>query len=466
MHNPRQSYPIPPSDEIKSVSEFTSQVKYLLETMIGGVWIRGEISNFRRQQSGHVYFSLRDAGSQVSAVLFRNDALKQTIPLKDGLQVIAFGQVNVYEPRGNYQLIIRMVAPDGFGMLQQEFERLKAKLQKQGLFDAERKRPIPLFPRAIGIVTSPTGAAVQDFIRILKRREWVGRILILPAKVQGSGSAKEIVRMIELAQTLPGMDLLVVGRGGGSMEDLWCFNDEKVVLALADSRIPVISAVGHEVDFTLSDFVADLRAETPSAAAEIVSTHYREVRDRFQRAGQNLARWVWQGLHSRGEYLHGLRRRLQVVEPLDKIEQGHLRLDDLEIRLNGVVNSRILQGRHRLSEVSRELQKTDPMPLIHRARLTAQTMAHRLHNALAAELLRKKSNLQRARSLLGSLSPRSVLNRGFAIIRDGMRRPIVSKQSILPGDAVWAEFKDGEVRLTREKKRGKRKEERGKSEKK
>ncbi len=452
MHNPRQSFRIPPSDEIKSVSEFTSQVKYLLETMIGGVWIRGEISNFRRQQSGHVYFSLSDAGSQVSAVLFRNDALKQTIPLKDGLQVVAFGQVSVYEPRGNYQLIIRMVAPDGLGMLQQEFERLKAKLQKQGLFDSERKRPIPLFPRAIGIVTSPTGAAVQDFIRILKRRQWVGRILVLPAKVQGTGSAEDIVRMIELAQTLPGLDLLVVGRGGGSMEDLWCFNDERVVLAIANSGIPVISAVGHEVDFTLSDFVADLRAETPSAAAEIVSTHYREVRDRFQRAGQNLARWVWQGLQSRKEHLDGLRRRLHVAEPLDKIEQGHLRLDDLEIRLNGAVNSGILQGRHRLSEVSRKLQKTDPLPLIHRSRLTAQTMAHRLRTALAAELLRKKSNLQRARSLLGSLSPRSVLNRGFAIIRDGMRRPIVSRQSILPGDEVWAEFKDGEVRLTREKK--------------
>ncbi len=449
MHNPRQNYPIPPSDEIKSVSEFTSEVKYLLETVIGGVWIRGEISNFRRQQSGHVYFSLRDADSQVSAVLFRSDALKQTIQLKDGLQVIVFGQVSVYEPRGNYQLIIRLAAPDGLGTLQQEFERLKAKLQKQGLFDAQRKRPIPLFPRAIGIVTSPTGAAVQDFIRILKRREWVGRILILPARVQGSGSAEEIVRMIERAQTLAGLDLLVVGRGGGSMEDLWCFNDERVVLALAASAIPVISAVGHEVDFTLSDFVADLRAETPSAAAEIISTHYREVRDRCHRAAEDLARWVSQGLQSRGEHLDGLGRRLQRVEPLDKIERGYLRLDDLEIRLNGAVNSRILQRRHRLSEVSREIQKMEPLPLIHRARLTAQTMGHRLHNALAAELSGKKSNLQRARSLLGSLSPRSVLNRGFAIVRDGMRRPIVSRQSILPGDTVWAEFKDGEVRLNR-----------------
>ena len=449
MHNPRPNYTIPPSDDIQSVSEFTSQVKYLLESVIGGVWIRGEISNFRRQQSGHIYFSLRDTDSQVSAVLFRNDALKQTVHMKDGLQVVAFGQVSVYEPRGNYQLIIRMVVPDGLGMLQQEFERLKAKLQKQGLFDAERKRPIPLFPRTIGIVTSPTGAAVQDFIRILKRREWVGRILVLPAKVQGSGSAEEIVRMIEFAQTVAQLDLLVVGRGGGSMEDLWCFNDERVVLALAESGIPVISAVGHEVDFTLSDFVADLRAETPSAAAEIISTHYREVRDRCHRASQDLARRVSEALRSRGEHLHGLRRRLQLVEPLDKIERGHLRLDDLEIRLNGVVNSRILQRRHRLSEVSREIQKLEPLSLIHRAQFTAQTMGHRLHSALAAEMLGKKSSLQRARSLLGSLSPTSVLNRGFAIVRDDNGKPIVSKHSIRPGDSVSAEFKDGKVRLVR-----------------
>ena len=449
MHNPRHNYPMPQAKEIKSVSEFTREVKSLLETAIGSVWIRGEISNFRRQQSGHLYFSLRDSGSQVSAVLFRNDALKQTVHLKDGLQVVAFGQINVYPPRGNYQLIIRLVMPDGLGRLQQEFERLKAKLRKQGLFDPERKKPIPLVPRAVGFVTSPTGAAVQDFIRILKRRDWVGRVIILPAKVQGSGSAREIVRMIQRAQTLPELDLLVVGRGGGSMEDLWRFNDERVVLALANSEIPVISAVGHEIDFTLSDFVADLRAETPSAAAEIISTHYREVRDRYNAAGRELARWVGDGLRSNREQLDGLGRRLHILEPLDKIEQGHLRLDDLEIRLNGVVNAKLLQGRHRLSEVSREIEKMDPLPLIHRFRLTTQGIAQQLQNAVTAELVIKQSNLQRARALLGSLSPRSVLNRGFAIIRDKSRQPIVSMQSIHPGDTVWAEFKDGEVPLIR-----------------
>ena len=447
MPNPRQDLLIPPADEIKSVSELTQQVKYLLETGIGGVWIRGEISNLRRQQSGHIYFSLKDAGSQVSAVLFRNDALKQTLDLENGLQVIVFGQISVYEPRGNYQLIIRMVVLDGLGRLQREFERLKLKLQEKGLFDKERKKEIPPLPRAVGIITSPTGAAVQDFIRILKRRGWVGQVLVLPAKVQGTGSAEEIVAMIELAQKLSGLELLVIGRGGGSMEDLWSFNDEKVVLAIAESEIPVISAVGHEVDFTLSDFVADFRAETPSAAAEIISNQYHVVRDRYDVARQNLANWVSDGLNSRQENLHSLQRRLQLLSPVDRIEQGYLRMDDLEIRLNGTVETGVLEKRHQLSEVSHEIQKMDPSPKIQHARLTAHTMAHRLKNLLTVGLVQKKSSVQRAQSLLASLSPKSVLNRGFAIIRDDIGRPIVSKKSIQPGDIVSAEFKDGEVRL-------------------
>ena len=197
MPNRNQDLLIPPADEIESVTEFTKKVKYLLETEIGGAWIRGEVSNLRRQASGHVYFSLKDEGSQVSSVLFRNDAYKQSVDLEDGMQVVVFGQIGVYEPRGNYQLIVRLVVQDGLGKLQREFERLKAQLLEEGLFDEDIKKPIPTFPRAVGIITSPTGAAVQDFIRILKRREWVGHILVLPAKVQGEGSAEEIASMID-----------------------------------------------------------------------------------------------------------------------------------------------------------------------------------------------------------------------------------------------------------------------------
>ena len=254
MRNQNQDLLIPPADEIASVSEFTKKVKYLLETEIGGAWIRGEVSNLRRQSSGHVYFSLKDEGSQVTSVMFRNDAYKQSVDLEDGMQVIVFGQVSVYEPRGNYQLIVRLVVMDGLGRLQQVFEKLKARLQEEGLFDEESKKKIPSFPRAVGIITSPTGAAVQDFIRILKRREWVGHVIVLPVKVQGEGSASEIASMIDFAQKLSGLELLVVGRGGGSLEDLWAFNEETVVRAIHRSAIPIISAVGHEIDFTLSEY--------------------------------------------------------------------------------------------------------------------------------------------------------------------------------------------------------------------
>ena len=253
---------------IESVSEFTRRVKTLLERGIAPAWVRGEVSNLRAQASGHLYFSLKDAGAQLSAVLFRGDAARQKVPVRDGLQVIVFGELNVYEVRGQYQLIVRSVVEDGVGRLQREFEALKKRLAGEGLFAPERKRPIPSLPATVGFITSPTGAAVKDFLRILTRRGWRGRVVILPAKVQGAEAAPEMIGMLELAAALGIFDLLVIGRGGGSIEDLWAFNEEALVRAVAACPVPVISAVGHEIDFTLCDFAADVRAETPSAAAD------------------------------------------------------------------------------------------------------------------------------------------------------------------------------------------------------
>lgn len=447
MPNRNQDLLIPPADEIESVTEFTKKVKYLLETEIGGAWIRGEVSNLRRQASGHVYFSLKDEGSQVSSVLFRNDAYKQSVDLEDGMQVVVFGQIGVYEPRGNYQLIVRLVVQDGLGKLQREFERLKAQLLEEGLFDEDIKKPIPTFPRAVGIITSPTGAAVQDFIRILKRREWVGHILVLPAKVQGEGSAEEIASMIDFAQKLSGLELLVVGRGGGSLEDLWAFNEEAVVRAIHRSDLPVISAVGHEIDFTLSDFASDMRAETPSAAAEVISSHYLELIDRFDTAADNLAYWTSDGLQTRKDSIEQLQRRLQLLSPVSRIEQSHLRVDDLSSRLASVLSSSFLEYRNRLSEAKLTIQTADPSSRIKRYRLQAQSDGHRLLAAMSSEFMEKRSRLYRAESLLRSLSPESILNRGFAIIRDDVGRPITSRKSIQSGDKVTAEFKDGEANL-------------------
>jgi exodeoxyribonuclease VII large subunit len=447
MRNQNQDLLIPPADEISSVSEFTQKVKYLLETEIGGSWIRGEVSNLRRQSSGHLYFSLKDQGSQVTSVMFRNDAFRQSVDLEDGMQVIVFGQISVYEPRGNYQLIVRLVVLDGLGRLRQEFEQLKARLQEEGLFDAESKKKIPGFPRAVGIITSPTGAAVQDFIRILKRREWVGHVIVLPAKVQGEGSASEIAAMIDFAQKLSGLELLVVGRGGGSLEDLWAFNEEVVVRAIHRSGIPIISAVGHEIDFTLSDFAADLRAETPSAAAEIISTDYLELIDRFDSVVDNLSYWIQEGLSSRKEALEVNRRHLDLLSPVGRIEQGQLRLDDLTNRMKGVLASEILKNQNQLKEMGHKVKSMDPVTRIERYRIKVEGLVRRADTQINTRVLQCRSRYLQSESLLRSLSPVSVLNRGYAIVRDDAGRPVVSKRSIQPGDKVTVQFKDGEVPL-------------------
>ena len=278
-----------PAQRAETVTEFTRRVKALLKGGLPAAWVRGEVSNVRAQASGHVYFSVKDAGAQLSAVLFRGDALRQGAKLRDGLQVVAYGEVDVYEARGQYQLIVRLVVEDGVGRLQREFEALKRKLAEEGLFAPERKRPIPTLPATIGFITSATGAAVQDFLRILVRRGWRGRIVVLPARVQGEGAAAEMAEMVALAAGLGIFDLLVLGRGGGSAEDLWAFNEEPLVRAVAACPIPLVSAVGHEIDFTLSDFVADVRAETPSAAAELISSHFVAGLERAGRARTALA---------------------------------------------------------------------------------------------------------------------------------------------------------------------------------
>ncbi len=281
----------PEARRVESVTQLTRRIKQLLEGGVEPCWVRGEVSNLRIQASGHIYFSLKDAGAQISAVLFRGDAMRLEIRLREGMQVQAYGQLSLYEPRGQYQLVVRTVTEDGVGRLQREFEELKRRLAAEGLFEASRKVPLPAMPERVGFITSPTGAAVRDFMRILERRGWRGRAVVLPCKVQGEGSALELAAMLELAGRLvlsaegepvarsaegqrPFFDLLVIGRGGGSMEDLNAFNEEPLVRAVAACAIPIISAVGHETDVTLCDFVADVRAETPSGAAELVSSGF------------------------------------------------------------------------------------------------------------------------------------------------------------------------------------------------
>lgn len=416
------------SDRVESVTDFTRRVKTLLETGIRPGWVRGEVSNLRAQSSGHVYFSLKDADAQVSAVLFRADAMRQTVKLRDGQQVVVYGEISVYAAHGKYQLIVRAVIEDGVGRLQQEFERLKRQLADEGLFAAEKKRPIPMMPATVGFITSPTGAAVQDFMRILTRRGWRGRLVVLPAKVQGEGAAEEIVAMLALAQELGIFDLLVVGRGGGSLEDLWAFNEEVLVRAVAASVVPVISAVGHEIDFTLSDFAADVRAETPSGAAELISSNFIHGAERAGRAGDAMISASESAVDRAGERLDHARSRLRLLTPAAQIEQGFLRLDDFSNRLRATLRANVQLRREQLNEI--------------RARLAQASPAARIELG-SHQLLSLYKRLQAA-------SPASVLHRGFAIVRDEQGRPVSRRARVKPGQRLSNEFADGSVNVRAE----------------
>jgi exodeoxyribonuclease VII large subunit len=412
----------------ESVSEFTRRVKQLLEGGLPPGWIRGEVSNLRAQASGNVYFSLKDAGAQLSAVLFRGDALRQTVKLHDGLQVVVFGQVSVYEARGQYQLIVRLVVDDGVGRLQREFEALKARLAAEGLFAPERKKLIPEMPRTVGFITSPTGAAAQDFVRIVRRRGWRGRVIILPALVQGPGAAAEITAMLALAEQLGIFDLVVVGRGGGSLEDLWPFNEESVVRAVAACPLPVISAVGHEIDFTLCDFAADLRAETPSAAAELITSHFVACAERTSQAGESLGTLLEDGIRRARTELDHARSRLRLLTPAAQIEQGFLRLDDLANRLGSALRHSAQERRQQLADVRSQLAQHAPEKRV---------------QAESQRLLSLWKRLQAA-------SPASVLNRGFVVLRDETGKPVTRRAELKPAQSLAAEFADGQVKLRAE----------------
>jgi exodeoxyribonuclease VII large subunit len=420
--------PLFDAGRVQTVTEFTHRVRELLEAGIAPGWVRGEISNLRVQASGHVYFSLKDAGAQLACVLFRGDAARQSVKLRDGQQLLVYGEIGLYEARGQYQLIVRALVEQGVGRLQQEFEQLKKRLADEGLFDAARKHPLPPLPRAVGFITSPTGAAVQDFIRILSRRGWRGRLVVLPAKVQGEGASAEMVQMLQLAEKLNIFDLLVIGRGGGSIEDLWAFNEEQLVRAVAACGVPIISAVGHEIDFTLCDFAADVRAETPSGAAELISTNYLNCVERVSTAGTALEGAAAMHLERGRQRLDHARSRLRLLSPAAAIEQSQLRLDDLANRLGAALRH---ATQHRRAQFAGTRARFA-------AALPEKRVQHESHRLLA---LWKR---------LESVSPPAVLKRGFVIVRDEQGRPIPRAAGLRPGQALTNEFHDGRVRVRAE----------------
>lgn len=412
--------------KVFTVSEFTTNLKSILETQITPCWIKGEVSNLRKQSSGHVYFTLKDFASQISCVLFRADALRQLAPIEEGKLLLVFGEISVFEPRGNYQLLVRIILEEGKGQLQAAFHKLKETLAAEGLFDKEKKKPIPALPQTIGIITSPTGAAIQDFMSILKRRNWSGHLIILPAKVQGEGSIEDIVSQIKNAQNLNVFDLLVLARGGGSLEDLWSFNDARVVRALAQCTIPTISAIGHEIDFTLSDFAADFRAETPSAAAEIITSHFIDYTVRIIKAQRMLVDVFDSYVVSVNYKLEKLSQCLTNIFPEKVLETSYLKLDDLSSRLKTIVREGHFHARESLSHVRSRLSHVSPEGI---ARLERE----RLH-----QFNRRFSNL----------SLETSLKRGFVLLKDRNGKFVQRKKDVKVGHELRAIFSDGEVAAT------------------
>ncbi|MGH7310631.1 MAG: exodeoxyribonuclease VII large subunit [Candidatus Rokuibacteriota bacterium] len=373
---------------VMTVTQLTEQLRGVVEERFPAVWVEGEISNFRFYGSGHAYFTLKDETAQLRAVLFRTRLRRLRFEPGDGQHVLAFGSLEVYVQRGEYQLVVELLEPRGLGALQLAFEQLKARLGAEGLFEAARKRPLPRFPRKIGIVTSPSGAAIRDILRIIGRRFAGLHIVIAPCRVQGDGAAGEIVEGIAALNAVGEVDVIIVGRGGGSLEDLWAFNEEAVARAIAASKVPVISAVGHEVDVTIADFAADLRAPTPSAAAELVVREKAAVveslelvRSRMQRAMarplrdlvrrvdelQNRLHHAGRGAHRRAEHrVELLGARLRAASPFVRLRADRHRLERAEAQLTGAMSRRLVQGQHRLAGAVGRLDSLSPLAVLGR----------------------------------------------------------------------------------------------------
>ena len=393
-----------PSQSTLSVSQLTAQIKGLMEQSFPDVWVAGEVSNFSRPSSGHCYLTLKDEHAQIRAVIWRGTASKLRFDIADGQQLICHGRIDVYGPRGSYQLVIDQAQPQGVGALELALRQLREKLTAEGLFDKDRKQPLPAFPRRIGFVTSPTGAAIRDFLEVAGRR-WLGaEILVIPAMVQGDGAAKEIAAGIRLANKIrPSLDALVVGRGGGSIEDLWAFNEEPVVRALAASRVPTISAVGHEIDVTLADLAADVRAATPTEAAERVVPSADEVGRRMASLGERMHRTVSRRVANYRDRLDALAARRPFARPFSIVEDATRRLDELEASATRAVRQKCLEHRRGLDRLAGKIE---------------------------------------------SLSPLGVLARGYSLTQDARGRVVRSAKQLKPGDAVTLRFAQGQAAAT------------------
>ena len=408
-----------PVRDVYSVLRLNREVRLLLERGIGVLWVQGELSNFSQPTSGHWYFSLKDREAQVRCAMFRTRNLMIGFTPRAGAQLLVRGRLSVYEPRGEYQLIVEHLEEAGVGALQREFERLKMRLSAEGLFATERKRALPRFPRRIGLITSPTGAALHDILHVLARRFRCASVLVYPTSVQGAAAVPELVAALRSASTRAECDVLILARGGGSLEDLWAFNDERVARAIHACAVPVVSAVGHEIDFTIADFVADLRAPTPSAAAELVAPDSAASLAMLARAAQRLQGGIGRELRSGATRLAALQRRLGLAHPGARLHQQMQRLDDLTLRLGAAARLALGASRVRIDRLDARLQR-----------------------AGSAHVAKANHRLALCSRALDAVSPLATLSRGFAIVTraDG---------TLLTDAALAGEGEDIEARLAR-----------------
>ncbi len=435
-----------PERDVYSVSRLNREVRVLLERGFGALWLEAEVSNLARPSSGHWYFSLKDAAAQVRCAMFRQRNMLCAFAPRDGQKVLVRARIGLYEPRGEYQLIVEHMEDAGLGALKRQFEELSARLNLEGLFAAERKRPLPSLPRRIGVITSPTGAAVRDILHVLARRFPAAAVLIYPVSVQGAQAAPEIVAALEAAGARAECDVLILARGGGSLEDLWAFNDERLARAIVASPIPVITGVGHEIDFTIADFAADVRAPTPSAAAELAVPDAEEWRSAFVRFAARLNRGVRRRLQEQGERLRWLQGRLEQASPGARLGARAQRLDELEQSLVRALRRRLEVHGERLRFLSGRAALASPSVRLKQQGLRLDNCDHRLNRAMLRAIVSRREKLLPLIRTLNAVSPLATLERGYAIVSVEGGAILRNAADAGPGTLIDARLAQGRLR--------------------
>ena len=448
---PEPSRPTPPKSAPQAaapltVSELTAEIRSTLETGFPDVLVEGELSNCKKWHTGHIYFTLKDSAAQIRAVMFRSAARSLRFAPEDGVHVVARGRVTVYDAKGEYQFICERLEPRGLGALQLAFDQLHRKLEAEGLFAAERKRPLPVLPRRIGVVTSLDGAAIRDILSVLGRRYPNASILIRPARVQGEGAARDIARGLAAIGRVPDVDVIIVGRGGGSIEDLWAFNEEVVARAIVASPVPVISAVGHETDTTIADFVADLRAPTPSAAAETVVARRDEFRSRIDRLEERVRGAVRRRVLVATNHVHALESRRGLARVPATLAMRGRHVEELLQALRHAERDRLMRAERHLGSLARRLERRDPREGLAATRGRLWQSSTRLLAAIRQRDARAQSALGTLAGRLHSLSPLAVLGRGYAVCWNQDRTAIIRRAAdVQPGDGVRVTLGEGEI---------------------